>query len=74
MADPRRTPSGSTKILITGSSGLIGSELVGCFDSRAEGIDGVDDNMRADFFWSIARSLEDMVTEIADAWRVRLRG
>ena len=38
------------KVLVTGSSGLIGSELVGFFDSRAERIVGVDNNMRADFF------------------------
>src|SRR5262245_11930548 len=37
------------KVLITGSSGLIGSELVSFFDSRAEVI-GFDNNMRADFF------------------------
>jgi CDP-paratose 2-epimerase len=38
------------KVLITGSSGLIGSELVTFFDSRAERIVGIDNNMRADFF------------------------
>ena len=38
------------KILITGSSGLIGSELVTFFDSRAQKIIGIDNNMRADFF------------------------
>jgi CDP-paratose 2-epimerase len=38
------------KILITGSSGLIGSELVTFFDVRARAIVGVDNNMRADFF------------------------
>jgi CDP-paratose 2-epimerase len=36
-------------LLITGSSGLIGSELVSFFDSRAEVV-GLDNNMRADFF------------------------
>jgi CDP-paratose 2-epimerase len=38
------------KVLITGSSGLIGSELVTFFDSRATRVIGVDNNMRADFF------------------------
>ena len=38
------------KLLITGSSGLIGSELVTFFDSRAQKIIGIDNNMRADFF------------------------
>lgn len=40
------------KVLITGSSGLIGSELVTFFDSRATRVIGVDNNMRADFFGS----------------------
>jgi CDP-paratose 2-epimerase len=35
---------------VTGSSGLIGSELVSFFDSRAERIVGIDNNMRAEFF------------------------
>lgn len=38
------------KVFITGSSGLIGSELVTFFDSRAARVVGVDNNMRADFF------------------------
>jgi CDP-paratose 2-epimerase len=38
------------KVFITGSSGLIGSELVTFFDSRATHVIGVDNNMRADFF------------------------
>ena len=37
-------------VLVTGSSGLIGSELVSHFDARAERVIGVDNNMRADFF------------------------
>jgi CDP-paratose 2-epimerase len=50
------------KLLVTGSSGLIGSELVQFFDDRAETIIGVDNNMRADFFgaggdtlWNLGR-------------------
>ena len=38
------------KVLITGSSGLIGSELTTFFDSRARRVTGIDNNMRADFF------------------------
>ena len=38
------------KVLVTGSSGLIGSELVSHFDARATRVVGVDNNMRADFF------------------------
>jgi CDP-paratose 2-epimerase len=38
------------KALVTGSSGLIGSELVEYFDNRARGVIGIDNNMRADFF------------------------
>ena len=38
------------RVLVTGSSGLIGSELVTFFDARAEAVVGVDNNMRADFF------------------------
>jgi len=40
------------KMLVTGSSGLIGSELVTFFDRRATTVIGVDNNMRADFFGS----------------------
>src|SRR5262249_11480873 len=38
------------KVLVTGSSGLIGSELVSFFDARAAAVVGIDNNMRADFF------------------------
>jgi len=37
-------------VLITGSSGLIGSEAVAYFDARGWQVVGVDNNMRADFF------------------------
>lgn len=53
------------QLLITGSSGLIGSELVTYFDERAERVVGVDNNMRADFFgpdgdtsWNLRRLQE----------------
>jgi CDP-paratose 2-epimerase len=37
-------------ILVTGSSGLIGSEAVTYFDARGYRVLGMDNNMRADFF------------------------
>lgn len=38
------------KILVTGSSGLIGSEAVEYFDRRGHTVHGMDNNMRMDFF------------------------
>lgn len=38
------------RVLVTGSSGLIGSEAVGFFDKLGFSILGIDNNMRADFF------------------------
>jgi CDP-paratose 2-epimerase len=38
------------KVLVTGSSGLIGSEAVLWFDRQGHTVIGVDNNMRADFF------------------------
>jgi len=37
-------------LLVTGSSGLIGSEVVGFFCDRGWAVHGLDNNMRADFF------------------------
>ncbi len=37
-------------LIVTGSNGLIGSEVVEYFDQRGWKIHGVDNNMRADFF------------------------
>ena len=52
------------RVIITGSSGLIGSELVSYFDQRARLVVGIDNNMRADFFgpegdtgWNLHRLL-----------------
>src|SRR3954447_4320900 len=51
-------------VLVTGSSGLIGSEAVTYFDRRGWRVLGVDNNMRADFFgpkgdttWNLNRLL-----------------
>lgn len=38
------------RVLVTGSSGLIGSEAVAFFDAMGCRVSGVDNNMRADFF------------------------
>jgi len=38
------------KLLVTGSSGLIGSEVVSYFDGLGWEVHGIDNNMRADFF------------------------
>jgi CDP-paratose 2-epimerase len=38
------------KLLVTGSNGLIGSEVVSAFAELSWRVDGVDNNMRADFF------------------------
>src|ERR1051325_6398767 len=38
------------ELLVTGSSGLIGSEVVDYFCKLGWQVDGVDNNMRADFF------------------------
>ena len=38
------------RLLITGSSGLIGSEVVAYFASEGWDVHGVDNNLRADFF------------------------
>ena len=52
-------------VIITGSSGLIGSEAVTHFDRRGWRVIGVDNNMRADFFgpkgdttWNLRRLQE----------------
>ena len=38
------------RLLVTGSNGLIGSEVVGYFADQGWNVTGVDNNMRADFF------------------------
>lgn len=50
------------KLLVTGSSGLVGSEIVSFFDAMGWQTVGVDNNMRAEFFgpdgdtrWNLAR-------------------
>jgi len=38
------------RVLVTGSSGLVGSEAVSYFDARGFEVHGIDNNMRRDFF------------------------
>lgn len=52
------------KILVTGSSGLIGSEAVKHFDTEGHEVTGIDNNMRREFFgpagdtqWNLQRLL-----------------
>src|ERR1700722_7751913 len=45
------------KILVTGSSGLIGSEAVTHFDARGDEVVGVDNNMRRVFFGAAGDTL-----------------
>lgn len=56
---------GRKNVLVTGSSGLIGSEAVSFFDARGWAVLGVDNNMRRDFFgeegdttWNLRRLVE----------------
>jgi CDP-paratose 2-epimerase len=56
------------KLLVTGSSGLIGSEVVAYFAANGWEVHGVDNNMRADFFgpqgdtrWNLAPARGDVV-------------
>jgi len=53
------------QVLVTGSSGLIGSEVVSYFAQAGHVVHGIDNNMRADFFgpqgdtrWNQARLLQ----------------
>ena len=46
----RSNQVGVSKLLVTGSSGLIGSEVVGFFCEAGWEVHGMDNNMRKDFF------------------------
>ena len=53
-------------VLVTGSSGLIGSEAVRHFDARGHVVHGIDNNMRRDFFgraadttWNLQRLMRE---------------
>ena len=70
----------SQKVLVTGSSGLIGSEAVRYFDRRGARVYGVDNNMRADFFgpggdttWNLRRLERDVLAVRAHELDIRDR-
>ncbi len=66
------------KILITGSSGLIGSEAVQYFDRRGDDVYGIDNNMRREFFgpagdtsWNLNRLRQ--VTKRFESFNIDIR-
>lgn len=71
------------KLFVTGSSGLIGSEVVRYFDQNGWQVTGIDNNMRADFFgpkgdtrWNqqqlekTCRHFVHVELDIRDRWKV----
>jgi CDP-paratose 2-epimerase len=69
------------QILITGSSGLIGSEAVEYFGRGGHAVHGVDNNMRADFFgpqgdtgWRLKQLLERVPNYVHHSLDIRDRG
>jgi CDP-paratose 2-epimerase len=69
------------QILITGSSGLIGSEAVEYFGRGGHAVHGVDNNMRADFFgpqgdtgWRLKQLLERVSNYVHHSLDIRDRG
>jgi CDP-paratose 2-epimerase len=69
------------QILITGSSGLIGSEAVEYFGRGGHAVHGVDNNMRADFFgpqgdtgWRLKQLLERVPNYVHHLLDIRDRG
>lgn len=69
------------RILITGSSGLIGSEAVEYFGRRGHAVHGIDNNMRADFFgpqgdttWRLKQLLERLPDYVHHSLDIRDRG
>ena len=44
-------------VLVTGSAGLVGSEAVRFYNTRAANVVGIDNNMRATFFGATAIQL-----------------
>jgi CDP-paratose 2-epimerase len=48
-------------LLVTGSSGLIGSEVVCLFATRGWKVHGIDNNMRADFFGAVGDTRWNLV-------------
>src|SRR6266404_1992791 len=57
------------KVLVTGSSGLIGSEAVEHFDREGHEVLGVDNNMRRVFFGPAGDTLWNLERLKNTAWR-----
>src|SRR5947207_834070 len=64
---PRSRLSSVVRILVTGSSGLIGSEAVAHFHAQGHEVWGIDNNLRADFFgadgdttWNLERMRREL--------------
>ena len=59
------------KVLVSGSTGLIGSELVEFFDDRGHQVTGFDNDMRADFFGPQGSTLPNLerLRKAAPAYR-----
>jgi CDP-paratose 2-epimerase len=66
------------RILVTGSSGLIGSEVVRHFDKQADEVHGIDNNLRAAFFgqegdttWNLSRLRQETSHFVPHAFDIR---
>ena len=53
------------RVLVTGSSGLIGSEAVESYDRRGYEVHGVDNNMRREFFYATPAEARDELLKLA---------
>ena len=62
----------SNKLLVTGSSGLIGSESVTYFEAHGWEVHGVDNNMRRDFFGPDGDTTWVYVTSYLNIWAVKI--
>ena len=45
------------KVIVTGSSGLVGSEAVLFYDKQGASVIGIDNNMRRDFFGQLGDTI-----------------
>ncbi len=68
------------RVLVTGSSGLIGSEAVRFYDRRGWRVDGIDNNMRREFFgpqgdttWNLEQLRADTVRFVHHGLDIRDR-
>jgi CDP-paratose 2-epimerase len=59
------------RVLVTGSSGLIGSEAVRHYDARGDEVVGIDNNMRRDFFGPAGDTTWNLERLVAGSRRFR---